>query len=154
MEERSAGAVIFRRTPRGRVYLLLQNAGRWDFPKGGIEEGEGETDTARREVEEEAGLKNLMFLPGFQEVIEYFYRRDNKNIHKQVTYLLAETEEEQVRISHEHQAFGWFEYPEALDKASYDNSKRILAEAERFILKGEGGPRTRPEGGRPAASPP
>ncbi len=135
MEERSAGAVVFRRTPEGRVYLLLQNAGRWDFPKGGIEEGESEMDTARREIEEEAGLKDLEILPGFRRTVEYFYRRDKMNVHKRVTYLLARTDEALVRISYEHQAFGWYAYPEAEEKASYMNSKKILAEAEEFILE-------------------
>ena len=133
MEEKSAGAVVFRHTPAGRVYLLLQNGGRWDFPKGGVEEGESELDTAMREVEEETGLKDLRFLPGFRKVIEYFYRRDGKSVHKQVVYLLASTDNESVKISFEHQGYGWFPYPEAVRKASYDNSKVTMTEAERFV---------------------
>ncbi|MDG6909499.1 MAG: NUDIX domain-containing protein [Nitrososphaerota archaeon] len=133
MEERSAGAVVFRDSPAGRVYLLLQNAGRWDFPKGGVEKGESELDTVVREVAEETGLKDLKFLPGFRKEIEYFYRRDGKNVHKQVVYLLASTANEKVKISFEHQGFGWFPFPEAVKKASYDNSKFTMTEAERFI---------------------
>jgi len=133
MEERSAGAVVYRSTPNGRVFLLLQNAGRWDFPKGGVEKGESEVQTVLREVEEETGLSDLQMVPGFRKVIEYFYRRDGKNIHKQVTYLLGETSEERVRISFEHQGFGWFPYREALDRASYDNSKVTLKEAEQYL---------------------
>ncbi len=135
MEERSAGAVVFRLAGKDREYLLLQNAGRWDFPKGGIEMGEEELDTVRREVGEETGLKDLAIVPGFRRVIEYFYRRDNKNIHKEVAYHLARTDEAKVEISFEHQAFGWFTYQEALQRASYENSKKTLAEAERFMAK-------------------
>jgi len=134
MEERSAGAVVYRNGDEGRIYLLLQNAGRWDFPKGGVEKGESEVDTVMREVEEETGLTDLEIVPGFRKVIEYFYRRNGKNIHKQVTYLLGETKEERVKISFEHQGFGWFPYGEALDRASYDNSKVTLKEAEQFLL--------------------
>ena len=134
MEERSAGAVVFRRTPHGRIFLLLQNAGRWDFPKGRVEKGETEVETVMREVGEETSLKELKIVPGFRKVIEYFYRRDGKNIHKQVTYLLGETKEERIRISFEHQGFGWFPYLEALDRASYDNSKVTLKEAEQFLV--------------------
>jgi 8-oxo-dGTP pyrophosphatase MutT (NUDIX family) len=39
MEERSAGAVVYRNDDNGRIFLLLQNAGRWDFPKGRVEGG-------------------------------------------------------------------------------------------------------------------
>jgi len=134
MEERSAGSVVFRVSDGGRIYLLLQNAGRWDFPKGGVEKGESEVQTVLREVEEETGLTDLKIVPGFRKVIEYFYRRNGKNIHKQVTYLLGETEEDRVKISFEHQGFGWFPYDEALDRASYDNSKITLKEAEQFLL--------------------
>jgi bis(5'-nucleosidyl)-tetraphosphatase len=133
MEERSAGAVLYRETGNGRRYLLLQNAGRWDFPKGGVEKGESELQTVVREVEEETGILELRIVPGFRKVIEYFYRRDGKNIHKQVVYLLAIAGDDAVRISSEHQGFGWFPYREALEKASYDNSKLTLAKAEKFI---------------------
>ena len=134
VEERSAGSVVFRESDEGRIYLLLQNSGRWDFPKGRVEKGESEVQTVLREVEEETGLMDLKIVPGFRKVIEYFYRRDGKNIHKQVTYLLGETGEERVKISFEHQGFGWFPYGEALDRASYDNSKVTLKEAEQFLL--------------------
>ncbi len=133
MEEKSAGAVVFRDSGKGRQYLLLQNQGRWDFPKGGVERGEIEFDTVLREVKEETGLGHVTIVPGFRRVIEYFYRRDNKNIHKQVAYLLASTADTKVKISSEHQGFGWFSYLDALDKASYDNSKKILTEAENFV---------------------
>ena len=136
MEEKSAGAVVFRETEKGRLFLLLQNAGRWDFPKGGVEKGETELQTVLREVKEESGLSDVSVVPGFRRVIEYFYRRNNKNIHKQVVYLLASTKDSKVKISFEHQGFGWFPYGEALEKASYDNSKKILREADSFIRGG------------------
>ena len=135
MEERSAGAVVFRNGAKGRVFLLLQNSGRWDFPKGGVEKGESELQTVVREVGEETGLRDIKIVPGFRKVIEYFYRRDGKNIHKQVVYLLAVTKEAEVKISFEHQGFGWFPFREALERASYDNSKITLTEAERHIAK-------------------
>ena len=56
MEESSAGAVVFREAGDRRLYLLLRNAGRWDFPKGGVESGESELQTVTREEEEETGL--------------------------------------------------------------------------------------------------
>jgi bis(5'-nucleosidyl)-tetraphosphatase len=140
MEEKSAGAVVFRPGPKGREYLLLLNAGRWDFPKGGVEKGESEIETVMREVKEETGLKSFDLVPGFRRVIEYFYRRENKNVHKQVVYMLARAADDEVKISFEHQGFGWFPYDSALKRASYDNSKKTLTAAEAFIADGEPGP--------------
>jgi bis(5'-nucleosidyl)-tetraphosphatase len=134
MEERSAGAVVFKVNKKGaRLYVLLLNAGRWDFPKGNREDGESELQTVIREVGEETGLKGITIMPGFRKVIEYFYRRDGKNIHKQVVYLLAEAGDGDVKISFEHQGFGWFPFPRAVARASYDNSKMLLEEAEKFL---------------------
>lgn len=133
MEEKSAGAVIFRDTEKGRMFLLLRNGVRWDFPKGGVEKGESELQTVIREVEEETGLKDLEIIPGFRKVIEYFYRRDKKNVHKQVVYLLAKTQNVKVKISFEHQGFGWFPFQDAVKRASYDNSKMTLGEAEKLV---------------------
>ncbi len=139
MEERSAGAVVLNENG-GRRYVLLLNAGKWDFPKGNMEKGETELQTVLREVGEETGLKQISVIPGFRKVIEYFYKRQGRNVHKRVVYLLARTEEDDVRISSEHQGFDWFPYQEAVKKASYENSKGILREAERFLEK------TKPEG--------
>ena len=151
VEERSAGAVVYREDGHRRMYLLLQNAGRWDFAKGGIEKGESELQTVVREVKEETGLQGIRIVPGFRKVIEYLYRRDGKNIHKQVVYVIASTEEEKVRSSFEHQGFGWFPYEEAHERASYQNSKVTLAEAEKFL---RGPSRTAPAGAsRPASRP-
>jgi bis(5'-nucleosidyl)-tetraphosphatase len=134
MEERSAGAVVFRGSAHeGRSYLLLLNAGHWDFPKGNREKGETELQTVLREVAEETGFTGISIVPGFRRVIEYYYRREGKNVHKQVVYLLAQTPVGEVRISKEHQGFGWFRYEEAVQRASFDNSKMILADAEEYV---------------------
>jgi len=156
VEERSAGAVVFTEGPGGRRYLLLQNARRWDFPKGNVEEGESELQTVLREVGEETGLNNIVIVPRFRRVIEYFYRRNGKNIHKQVVYLLARTKDSRVKISFEHQGFGWFPFSAAVKRVSYDNSKMTLAEADKFLRSSRapaGKPlRTEPAGGAGPAS--
>ena len=51
------------------MYLLLQNAGRWDFAKGGMEKGESELETVVREVREETGLQTIRIVAGFWKVI-------------------------------------------------------------------------------------
>ena len=56
--EKSCGAVVFTRIDNNIKYLLIQNLeGVYGFPKGHVEDGESETQTAIREVFEEVGLK-------------------------------------------------------------------------------------------------
>ncbi len=99
-------------------------------------------------------MKDITIIPGFRKVIEYFYRRDGKDVHKQVVYLLSKTSDGNIKISFEHQAFAWFPFPEALKRASYDNSKMTLSEADAFLKAASpAGPlfRTGPEGGAATA---
>ena len=141
MEERSAGAVVFRGGPPSRVYLLLEYpAGHWDFPKGNIEQGEAPIDTMVREVREETGLVHIRVVPGFENVIEYYYNRSGKKVHKQVTFFLAEATDpaESVKLSFEHRQFAWRSFEEAMKVVSYQNSRRLLRASEQVLGNGAG----------------
>jgi len=132
--EKSAGAVVFRREGDKIYYLLLHyEAGHWDFPKGHIEKGETIEETARREVEEETGLKDIKFIEGFKEWIKYFFKLKGKNIFKIVTFLLAETKQKEIKISWEHIGFKWLPYEEALKQLTFKNSKEILKKAHQYL---------------------
>ncbi len=50
-----------------------------------------------REVREETGLVDIVPVAGFKKVIEYYYKRDGRTVHKEVTFFLAESKEEQGR---------------------------------------------------------
>lgn len=135
MEERSAGAVVFRDGGDGPRFLLLKHpAGHWDFPKGHVEMGESDSETVEREVREETGLEHVRIVDGFRRKIGYFYRRDGNSVHKEVVFLLAEARQNEVRLSYEHQNFGWYPYKEALQRVTYNNSKRILTDANEFLV--------------------
>jgi bis(5'-nucleosidyl)-tetraphosphatase len=139
LEERSAGAVVFRRAPGGAKYLLLMYpAGHWDLPKGNIEKGEEPIQTMVREVREETGIVDLRVIPGYEKKIEYFYRRDGKKVHKTVVFFLAETSVEKVTISFEHQDYGWFDYAEAIKIVTYPNARRLIREGETLITAEKG----------------
>ena len=138
--EKSAGAVIFRKEGNKTYYLPLhypRGARKpkpyWDFPKGHIEKGEKELDTVKREVREETGLEDIGFVGNFKERIEYFFRQEEKNILKLVTFYLAETKEKDVKISSEHAGFKWLSYEKALKKLTFQNAQKILQKAKDFI---------------------
>jgi 8-oxo-dGTP pyrophosphatase MutT (NUDIX family) len=132
--EKSAGAVVFRRENKKIKYLLIQYAwGHWEFPRGLIEKGESLEDTARREIEEEVGIKDIEFIPGFKEWIKFFFRLKGKNIMKIATFLLAETKTEEVKLSFEHKDYAWLEYDAALERLTFKNSKEILKKANDFL---------------------
>jgi bis(5'-nucleosidyl)-tetraphosphatase len=137
-EERSAGAVLFSLDSAvGKIEYLLLNyaAGHWDFPKGNIENGEDEIQTARREIQEETGIYDVEFFKGFRNKIEYHYRRNQRLIQKEVIFFLARTSRREVTLSHEHNAYTWLAYEKALALLTYKNAKNVLVEAKLFLEK-------------------
>ena len=137
--EKSAGAIVFRKN-KENLYLLLYKKAHppfheaWDFPKGNIEKGEEEIETVRREIREEAGIKNLEFIPGFREKIKIFYRQKENLILKEIVFYLAKTEEKKVTLSFEHNDYSWLPFKKALEKLTYQTSKKILKKAEKFLV--------------------
>ena len=146
--ERSAGAVVFRRENKKIKYLLIQYGwGHWEFPRGLIEKRESLKEAAKREIEEEVGIKDIQFIPGFKEWIKFFFKltpkknqrfltgREGKNIMKIATFLLAETKTKKIKLSYEHKDYAWLEYKEALEKLTFKNAKEILKKANQFLMK-------------------
>jgi len=147
--EKASGVVIFRKEKK--IYYLLLDYGYdyWGFSKGHIEKRENLKQTALREAEEETGIKDLDFIKGFEEKIEYSYEindqkifKENKrssfsskgkNIFKIVTYFLAETKNKEVLISSEHKDYRWLAYQDALDKLTYKECKETLEKANNFL---------------------
>ena len=138
--ERSAGAIIFKEEAKKILYLLLHYprglrklSPYWDFPKGHIDKGEKPMETARREVLEETGLNDIQFIEGFKETIKYFFKFENKNILKFVTFYLAKTNTKDVKVSSEHLGYQWLPYKEALEQVTFKNAKEILKKANNFL---------------------
>jgi len=137
LNEKSAGAIIFRKKDSEIYYLLLHakyKTDYWEFPKGLIEKNEDLESTVRREIFEECGLKDIKFINGFKESINYFYRRGDKLIMKEVIYFLVESLENNVRISPEHVGYEWVKYEEAIPRLK-ENLRKVLTKAKDFLVK-------------------
>ena len=134
IEKKSAGAVIFNETLGERYYLLLlYDAGHWDFPKGGIEEGESEMDAVIREVREETGIADLKLIEGFRQTISYQFKSTEGEINKTVVFYLGNTSTFKVTLSHEHRAYAWLKFEDALEQLTFDTARSVLKVAHRFL---------------------
>jgi bis(5'-nucleosidyl)-tetraphosphatase len=134
-DEISAGAVLHLMDENFEInYLILNYSyGHWDFPKGNVEIGETEIDTIKREVMEETGIVDIKLIEGFRQQISYKYRKKSKLVHKTVIYYLAETKSNKVVLSFEHVNFAWLNFDDALNKLSFENSKKVLKNAKEFL---------------------
>lgn len=135
-KETSAGIIIYRKTKEGPKFLLLYHGGRyWNFAKGKIEGQEGSYNAAVREIREETGLgrSDLHFNEYFKIYDRFVFTRVRQKVFKIVIYFLAETRSSHVKISEEHNGYGWFLYRDALRMLMYQNLKNNLKKAYDLI---------------------
>lgn len=132
--EVSSGMVVYKGSGDGiRFLLLTRKEGFLDFPKGHIESGEDEIESARRETMEETGLE-LVPDTGFRYRQEYWYRRGGENIKKKVTMFLAKApQNSKVHVSFEHEGYRWLSFGEAMRELSFKNQKDMLRKALEYI---------------------
>lgn len=134
--EISAGVIVYRQLKAGREYLLLTYpGGHIDFPKGHLEKDETEREAAFRELKEETGLSDIVWMEGFREKIQYTYFHAGQKMSKDVIFFLARTSQKKITISFEHKGFLWLPYDEAVQKVTFENARSMLRKAETFMRK-------------------
>ena len=130
--EKSCGAVVFRKY-HGNIELLLIKhvvGGHWSFPKGHVEAGETEEQTALREIKEETGI-DVELITTFREVVSYYPKRDTT---KDVIYFLGKAKPFQYTPQEEEIAqIKWVEINLAHSFLTYDNDKQLVNKAKPII---------------------
>jgi NADH pyrophosphatase NudC (nudix superfamily) len=115
-------------------YLLIRNlTGIYGFPKGHVEQGETEEQTALREVFEEVGLA-VKLVSGFRSEDEHPIPQ-KENTMKQIVYFLGEYSNQEFTYQKEELTDALLtDYETAMTLFQFDSSKRILTEANNFLL--------------------
>jgi len=132
--EKSCGAVVFTVINNEIKYLLIRNlTGIYGFPKGHVEQDETEERTALREVFEETGL-TVRLVPGFKTVDEHPIPQKENTI-KQIVYFLGEYYNQEFHYQKEELTDALLvDYETAMTLFQFESSKRILTEANNFLL--------------------
>lgn len=136
VREPTAGGIVFRRDAKGAIeILLIQDAkDRWTIPKGHIEEGETAQQTAKREIGEEAGLKEVDVL-GWLGKIHFRYRRIDKLVLMTTQIYLVRAKGDTNAIKKEEWMNGikWFKFHDALDAIEYEDIGKLMLLAMKRI---------------------
>ncbi len=132
LDEKSCGALVYRKYHGNTEILLIKhiNSGHWSFPKGHVEEGETEIETAIREIKEETGI-DVIIDQSFREIVTYSPRRDT---HKEVVYFIAKAKNTDYTPQEDEIAdIKWVEISRAGSVLAYENDKSIVNKAKNFI---------------------
>lgn len=119
--EKSCGAVIF---DGNKILVIQQVKGHWGFPKGHVEEGETEVETAIREIKEETNLD--VEIDETHRYVEHY--SPEEGIEKDVVFFIAKKTGGEVKVQEEEvKETQWLLPNEAMDRLTYDTSKNILS---------------------------
>lgn len=126
--EKSCGALVYRYEGASLMLLLLRHrhGGHWSFPKGHVERGETEEQTAHREIFEETGVQ-VTLQKGFRHAVEYFPK---PGVKKQVVYFLGEAHSASlVRQEEEISELRWVPIRDALHEVTFKNDRVLITTA-------------------------
>ncbi len=137
VREPTSGGIVFRHGKKeGEIeILLIQDAkDRWTIPKGHIEEGETATQTARREIGEEAGLFDVDML-GWLGKIHFRYRRIDRLVlmTTQIYLVRVRTDGNEIQKEEWMNGIKWFPFNEALDLIEYEDIAKLMLKAKTRI---------------------
>ena len=123
-KEKSCGCIIIE----DNKVLLIYEKGRnfWGFPKGHVEAGENEIQTATREVKEEVGI-DVVIDESKRYELNYNIRDE---IDKTSVYFIAKPKNTNITMQEEEiEDAKWCTFDEALELLTFDNSKEMLKQA-------------------------
>lgn len=121
-KEKCCGCIIIE---NNKVLLVYEkNRNFWGFPKGHMEKGENEIETALREVKEEVGLDVEIIDKEKRYLLNYIIRDEIDKT--TVLYLAIPKNKEIVMQESEIEKVKWCDFEEALKTLTFDNSKEVF----------------------------
>jgi 8-oxo-dGTP pyrophosphatase MutT (NUDIX family) len=139
IEETSAGGLVVDLSDGAPRAALIARRARdggllWSLPKGHVEPGETNEETALREIKEETGIVGRIVRPIGS--IDYWFVFDNRRIHKTVHHFLVRaTGGELTDTDVEVEDVAWVSFDELSDRLAYPN-ERDLVRSDPDLLAG------------------
>jgi len=125
---------------KGEIVLSLHADGFFGFPKGKPEAGENKLETARREVFEETGLKDLKLIKKLPEYTRTGYHFDHPTEHLILMHMYLFTTDTETLMPidiKENPEARWFSIDQALETLSHKTDREYLESIKSLLLSVE-----------------
>ena len=119
--EKACGTIVIN---DGKVLVIKQKQGFWGFPKGHMEQGESEIQTAIRETKEETNL-DVIIENKTRFCLNYII--EDENINKEVVYYIAKVDGK-INIKpqiEEVNSIAWIDIDKVEAILTFDNLKEL-----------------------------
>lgn len=135
-KDEAFGVIPVYKSKAGVKLLLVHRViGHWEFPKGHGEGDETSAETARREFEEETGIKDYQFFENIFFTQHYSFTLNNQTVDKTVTYFLVEVKDRKLTLQkNEIQSARWVSPEELVDQITFDSGKRLGKEIQKYLI--------------------
>ena len=144
IDERSAGAVVYRHVDGAVEVVLIRVRDAWSLPKGNLDGDETPEQAALREASEETGLPlDALELEGELPPSEYAYRRRDTGrlVFKRVDHFLVRLTRPEAPLRPQAEEIDdaeWIPLADAAGRVAYRDLRAALTEAQALLGRGDG----------------
>jgi 8-oxo-dGTP pyrophosphatase MutT (NUDIX family) len=141
IQYRSAGGIVLREMEGQRRYLIIKQVRgngevQWVMPKGTVEPGESDEETARREVLEEVGLGDLKCEAIVGSSRYPFTDSEGRSCEKTVTWFLFRSVrqiEVDLRATEGFVESVWLPIDQAKERCTHEDFRELLQKADALV---------------------
>jgi ADP-ribose pyrophosphatase YjhB (NUDIX family) len=123
----AAGGVV--QDENGRL-LMIKRLGKWDLPKGKVDEGEGIPEAALREVEEECGIDELKITDHLMNTWHTYERKGRQHLKRTDWFLMQGSSEKTLtpQTDEDIEEVGWMTWDEIdrIKNETYPSLVKVL----------------------------
>jgi dihydroneopterin triphosphate diphosphatase len=134
IRSRAAAAVVLAgRGEAARLLVLQRNKntsrGLWSLVMGRVEKGESAADAIRREIQEEAAIVvEALYTSG---CCDTFFNAGANAIEIMPIFVAPFASQPDVTLDHEHLAYRWLSFAEAVEILAYPGQRQALPDIKR-----------------------
>ncbi|HBA45632.1 MAG: NUDIX hydrolase [Candidatus Nomurabacteria bacterium GW2011_GWF2_40_31] len=136
-KEQSFGVIpVFKENNNFLFCLIHEAEGHWGFPKGHQDAGESEEETAKRELQEETGINNVI-LDKKSFIEKYSFERASIQYNKSAKYFIgfvsSITATTPENFKKEILELRWVNYNEAKQLLTFPEAREVLNQAFEYL---------------------